>query len=352
MSAAPYAVGIIGCGGMGRSHARVYDAVDATEVVAAVDMNPDAVAAFAEEHGTEAYESHEEMLAAEHLDVVSICTWHSTHARLAVDACEAGVDGIVLEKPMATNMGETWDILDAVERNDVNLIVSHQRRHDPVHERMRELVGEGAIGDPQLIRVGYRAGLLNWGTHLIDLGRYVMDDPAPAWVSGHVERRTDRYERQLPIEDACTGVIAFENGARLVIEMDVPEPDVTDTRVQIYGSRGVGEVELGTAATVTNVDGTVEHTPTQEWGTRRAMIEEFVELLDGDRDAHRCAGTGAADVMEIMMGLYESARRREVIEFPLETRANPLDLLIEKELPPEYPGAYDIRLPYQSLRED
>lgn len=346
-----YRIGIIGCGTMGRSHVRTYDAIERADVVANVDMVADAASAFANEHGTTAYTDHEAMLAEEELDVVSVCTWHSTHAELTIAACEAGVSGVILEKPMATNMGETRDILDAAERNDVALIVSHQRRHDPVHEETRAAIQDGAIGQPQLVRVGYRNGLLNWGTHLIDMARYVLGDPEPAWVSGHVERRTDRYERELAIEDNCTGTVAFEDGSRLIVEMDVPDPDVTDTRLQFYGNRGVCELALGSTATVTSIDGTRELAPEGDRGNRHAMTEEFFDLLDGERTDHRCLGNHAAPTMEIMMGLYESARTRQLVEFPLRTRANPLALLIEEELPPEYPGGYDIRLPYKSIRD-
>ena len=346
-----YRIGIIGCGTMGRSHARTYAAIDRADVVANVDMIPDAAMAFSDKYGTSVYTDYEEMLAQEDLDVVSVCTWHSTHAKLTITACESGVSGIILEKPMATNMGETWDILDAAERNDVALIVSHQRRHDPVHEGLRSRIADGAIGSPRLARVGYRNGLLNWGTHLIDMARYILGDPTPAWVSGHVERLTDRYERELAIEDNCTATVAFEDGTRLVVEMDVPGPDATDTRLQFYGDRGVCDLALGSSATITSIDGTTEFAPESDRGNRQGMTEDFFDLLDGERDDHRCLGERAAPTMEIMMGIYEAARTRTIVEFPMQTRVNPLERLIDEALPPQYPGDYDIRLPYRSIRD-
>jgi hypothetical protein len=48
--------------------------------------------------------------------------------------------------------------------------------------------------------------------------------------------------------------------------------------------------------------------------------------------------------MEIMMALYESARLKEHTRLPLQTRANPLDLMVESgDLPIQRPGKYDIR---------
>src|SRR5437667_193472 len=79
------------------------------------------------------------------------------------------------------------------------------------------------IGKPTLLRSGPEGGLLNNGTHAIDLARFLLGDPAALWVIGQVERRTDRYERGHPIEDRCAGLIGFEGGARLVIESDMPQ---------------------------------------------------------------------------------------------------------------------------------
>jgi hypothetical protein len=49
-------------------------------------------------------------------------------------------------------------------------------------------------------------------------------------------------------------------------------------------------------------------------------------------------------VQEVMMALFESARKRQRIELPLKTKLNPLRLMVERgELPVEWPGAYERR---------
>ncbi len=46
----------------------------------------------------------------------------------------------------------------------------------------------------------------------------------------------------------------------------------------------------------------------------------------------------------IVKAIYESARMHEVVQLPLRTHANPLDLMIENgDLPIERPGRYNIR---------
>ena len=55
--------------------------------------------------------------------------------------------------------------------------------------------------------------------------------------------------------------------------------------------------------------------------------------------------------IEILMAIYESLRIKDVVEFPLETRENPLDLLVEGGLLPVFKeGRYDIRAPFPEQR--
>jgi len=119
---------------MGRAHAATYDAVDATTVVAAGEPEPAPRSSFADRFDVDpdrTHSDHETLFRTEPLDIVSVCTWHGTHARIAIDACEAGVH-VLCEKPIATSLGETEDMLDAADRNDVRLVVGHQRRFHPV----------------------------------------------------------------------------------------------------------------------------------------------------------------------------------------------------------------------------
>jgi predicted dehydrogenase len=349
-----YSVGIVGCGWMGRAHADAYRDHDQTTVVAAAATSASAREAFAADYEVEStYDDYAAMLADTDLDALSVCTWHETHARIVVDGAEAGVDGIVCEKPMATSLGEADDMLDAAERNDVKLTIAHQRRFDPVHERARTLVAEGAVGEPQVVTGRWHSGLLNLGCHVVDLARFVLGDPDYAWVSGQIERRTDRHEREVAIEDRAVGHVCFADGTRLTYESDMPGPDVGDGVMQIHGSGGVLDVDLGTSLTVTNADGVTEYAPDAETDSRARYLAAFVEWLDGARDDHRCSGVHGRDVIEVLMAMYESARTRRVVEPPLETRANPLHVMIEDgDLPVEAPGAYDIRLPYASVRSD
>ena len=72
----------------------------------------------------------------------------------------------------------------------------------------------------------------------------------------------------------------------------------------------------------------------------------MIHWLDDDIEQHRNAGYGKITI-EILMAIYESVRINDVVEFPLETRSNPLDLMVEGGLMPVFKeGRYDIRAPF------
>ena len=59
---------------------------------------------------------------------------------------------------------------------------------------------------------------------------------------------------------------------------------------------------------------------------------------------HRGQAENGLWTMQMMMGVYESARCHERVNLPMQTRANPLDLMVESgQLPVVRPGRYDIR---------
>jgi hypothetical protein len=66
--------------------------------------------------------------------------------------------------------------------------------------------------------------------------------------------------------------------------------------------------------------------------------------LDGSDLAQRGEARNGLAALEIVLAIYESVRAREVTTLPLQTRENPLDLLVESDaLPVTRPGRYDIR---------
>ena len=340
-----YRVGIVGCGGIAHFHGQNYGRyADDFQIVAAADINQESVDRYCQEFDvTTGYTDYEKMLFQEDLDVVTVCTWQGTHSEITVAAAESGVKGIICEKPMTTSLGEADAMIKACDQHNVKLAIGHQRRFEALYPETCRLLADGVIGDPVSIvrRVG--SGLLNWGTHVIDLTRQILGDPATSWVIGQVERKTDRYERRCRIEDLCMGLICFENDARLILEIDMPKPHLNTIFVQ--GTNGVMTSEGDKLKFLNDQSNGWEIVEPKSDG--RDLWSEFKLWLDGEIETHRCDGRQARATVEIMMAIYESVRIRGLVRIPFQTQESPLELLIDSGmLPVEKPGKYDIRVPF------
>jgi len=341
-------VGIIGCGGIARTHAKGYLGLPSTKLVAAADINPEALRKFAGEFPvTATYVSYKEMLKRERLDIVSVCTWAQYHAAATISAAKSGVRAILCEKPMTTSLGKADEMIGACRRKGVKLAIAHQHRFDPPNTLARRLLAEGMIGKPLLIHYRTEGGLLNNGSHAIDTTRYWLSDLEAEWVMGQVERKTDRYERGNRIEDLCSGLICFRGGTRLVIEIDTPTAEGTPEGAHIFGSEGTMRIAD---------DGVLLHGQDEKgWRKIDAPPEtnEFAELLEWveGKGQHRCAAEEVRGSMEIMMAIYESVRTKGLVTLPLKAKESPLEMMVRSGvLRVKKAGKYDIRLPKELWR--
>ena len=342
-----YRVGVVGCGGMGRHHSRAWTEHPEVELVAAADINEQIARTVADEFSIPAvYSDYNEMFRDADLDIVSIPTWQGVRAEITIAAANAGIKGIIGEKPMAASLGEADDMIEACERNGAKLAIGHQSRFTPPRTEIRRLVADGAIGQPTMVysRSKPKAGLLNIGTHAVDRWRYILSDPETLWVIGQTSRTTDRWERRSRCEDLCMGLICFEGGTRGLYESDLPEPivpipHISGTEGKITES-GDGEILLQND----KVSGWQTIQPPPE---ETNQYQELTDWMEGKVSEHRSSGRQARYTMEILMAIYESLRIKNVVTMPLETRESPLELMVaDGTLPILEEGRYDIRKPF------
>ena len=352
-------VGVIGCGSMTRHHVAGYLACGRYEVAALADLDEAATREMAArfEIAPAQYRDARAMLDAEHLDVISVGTWHTGHSPWTVAAAARRPKAILCEKPMADTLGHAEEMLVACHRNGVKLVIGHQRRFLPAYTLARDLIAQGAIGRVSLILSFAGHGLPNYASHQTDMFRYLLGDADCQWVMGNVERKTDRFERTTRIEDAAVAVFEFAGGARALILADVAPTWFQGAT--IYGSDGqisltteqvqVMNAESGGSWRTHRPDGKffklADEGEAFEWREGGAgQAAELADWVTGAADTHRGRGENGYKALEMIHSVYESARCHERVVLPLQTRVNPLDLMVESgHLVPQRPGAYDIR---------
>jgi len=356
-----YRAGIIGCGSISHAHFKGYEALDNVEVVAAADPVDEALQGFCELHHVEKrYLDSRQMLDEENLDIVSVCTWHRVHAPMTIAACARRPKAVLCEKPMSVSLGDCDDMLMLAKRNDVKLAIAHQRRFCAAWNEARNLILDGAVGHPLHMISRGGQGLLNDCSHYFDGMRYVMGNANAQWVMGNLERKTDRFERDTPIEDRSLGVIQFDNGCTGLLLQELGDRRYPGRTFHgqggvLHGSDGVLEYDERMVRLLNGKTGTWEERVPEEVDASVEQARELVEWIEGKVE-HRGQGENGRAAIEIIMAIYESARRHEVVNLPVLTKASPIEVMIEEgSLPVERPGRYDIRdflLRGESMRPD
>lgn len=329
---ARYRAGIIGCGGIGRVHAASYLSIDGVEVSACSDINPANLNAFSDRyHIAQRYSDYVEMLEAGGLDFVSVCTWPKTHRQITIRAARSGVKGIMCEKPLATNLGEADEMIGACLRSGVVLAVGHEHRFDPQSMKAREVIESGGIGELGLIWGHCSLDLLNNGSHVVDLVNYLNMDVDATWVMGQIDRRRKRFgaanHPDMYVEDMALGHIRYRNGVEAVVELGEFAPQ--DFRFRVIGEGGQIDVNPpGSLLKVANGNG-VRYPELRKADPFRAEMLELIKAFEEGRD-HLSSGSRGRAALEIIMAIFQSSRKRILVELPLEIKGNPLEEMIDE----------------------
>lgn len=124
-----------------------------TELVAVVSRALLRGESFARAHAIpKTYEAVEDALADPDIDAIYDATPDGLHARHAVAAAAAGKH-VLVEKPLATSVADGAAAIEACRRHGVLLGVVFNQRHEAVHQAVRRMVRDGAIGELKLAEV-------------------------------------------------------------------------------------------------------------------------------------------------------------------------------------------------------
>ena len=176
---------VVGCGGMGSSHARAYQKIEGYEIAGLVSRRPGSREALNQAlgGGYPLFSDFDEALAALKPEVVSINTYPDTHAAYAMRAFQAGAH-VFLEKPLAVTVADAEAVVAAANRAGRKLVVGYILRHHPSWIRFIELAR--TLGKPLVMRMNLNQQSSGpaWQTHrsllesaspLVDCGVHYVD---------------------------------------------------------------------------------------------------------------------------------------------------------------------------------
>lgn len=133
----------VGCGYWGKNLARNFAQLGALHAV--VDDNPATAAAMAAEHGALAM-TFGSVLEDSNIQAVSLATPAPQHAQMALAALNAGKH-VFVEKPLALEVEEARQLVDAAQRTGQILMVGHLLQYHPIFIALCEIVKNGELGN-------------------------------------------------------------------------------------------------------------------------------------------------------------------------------------------------------------
>lgn len=139
-------VGLIGCGGMGSTHANCYGALkEYVELAAVADLDYEKAKKISDQFGGKIYTTGEELIANEDLDIIDICLPTFLHTKHAVLAMEKG-SNVFLEKPVCLNMDEAKLLLDTQKKTGVKMQIGQVIRFWDEYVWLKNAVDAGTYG--------------------------------------------------------------------------------------------------------------------------------------------------------------------------------------------------------------
>jgi predicted dehydrogenase len=338
--------GIIGCGTIAEFHFKGIEACPQAELRGVADIVPERAKAFAEKyHVSSWYKDYQELFKRDDIEIVSICTPSGLHAEQALAAAEAGKH-ILCEKPMALTLSDADRMIKEARLRRIKLGVVFQRRLSRSAQKVKQALeekklGKLVLGDAYLkyyrSQEYYDSGdwrgtwaldgggaLMNQGIHGIDLLLWFMGEPASVYA------KAGTLVRKIEVEDTCIALLAYKNGAFGVIEGTTSVYPGEFSQWHLHGERGTIILEEETIKKweIIGEESQVIKGKDEYGGASRdpkaisfeghvTHIQDIVRAVKEDREP-LVPGEEARKVLELILGIYASARQKQEVYFPLK----------------------------------
>jgi len=349
--------GLLGSQFVTTIHAESLKTVPDAEILAVASPTEGHAREFAEQHGIpNHFTDYRKILEMDEIDMIALGIPNDLHCQATVDAAAAGKH-VVCEKPMCLNLDEADRMIDACEKANVKLMYAEELCFAPKYVRLKQLLDEGALGDPTLIKQSEkhdgphaphfwdvdRSGggvCMDMGCHAIEFFRWMLGKPEIRSVYAHMS--TSVHADKTRGDDNGIIILEFENGCTAIAEESWTKLGGMDDRAEVHGSKGVAYANLLQGNSIlTYSDSGYGYAVEKSGGTTGwsfTMYEEiwnygfpqefahFVDCVKNDKEPIE-TGHDGREVLEVLFAAYKSAGCGQKIELPFETdAAKPFDL--------------------------
>ena len=283
---------VLGCGRIGRMHARNIAAHPRARLVACYDVVAEAARATAAALGARAASSIEEVLSDKSVQALLIASSTDTHVDLLARAAKAG-KAVLCEKPIDLDIERVEACWVEIGRLDPLVMLGFNRRFDPSFKALRERLAAGEIGRLEQVIIASRdpapapaeylkgsGGLFRDMTiHDFDMARYLAGDIVEVQAMGAnlidpgIEAIGDIDAAMVVMRAASGALVHINNSRRCVYGYD--------QRIEAFGERGM--LQAGNRRPTTVESWTSERTAARE-PVLNFFIERYREAYDTEVD--------------------------------------------------------------------
>ncbi|MCZ4346154.1 inositol 2-dehydrogenase [Devosia neptuniae] len=246
--------GLLGAGRIGKVHAKAVSSNSKAKLVAVADAFEKAASDLAGQYGC-AVRSIEQILAADDIDAVVICTPTDTHAELIEQFARAG-KAVFCEKPIDLDVERVKACLKVVDAEAATLMVGFNRRFDPHFQAVHDVIAKGEIGTVEMVTIVSRdpgappvdyikrsGGIFRDMTiHDFDMARYLLGEEIES-VTAQASVLVDKAIGEAGDFDSASVMLQTATGKHATISNSRRATYGYDQRIEVHGSKGAVSAE-------------------------------------------------------------------------------------------------------------
>lgn len=342
-----WSVGIIGAGNIADCHAMALESITNADLKGICDTNSETVQKLAGKYSCPVFPGSTEMLQSPDVDIIIVATPSGAHKDPVMEAARYGKH-VLCEKPLEISLERIDEMIKAHEISGTRLGGIFNYRFNDVVRVLKDAVDRGRFGTITNASVfvpwwrndayyenSWRGtwkldgggALMNQSIHMVDMLQYMLGpvDSLQAYTAtlGHP---------QIEVEDTAVAILRFKNNALGMIHGSTASFPGQFRRLEITGTRGTAVMEEDSlklwqfAKPETEDDNIIKRFGTIEGGggvsdpmsisykPHARNITAFISAIEDDRP-FEIDGAEARKSVEIILGIYRSARQKKEIVF-------------------------------------
>ena len=332
---------VVGFGFMGRMHSQAYRLLNHVELVGMVDGDAKKRKAFESEFGGAGYETLEEMLPKEEIDIVDICLPTFMHRESVVSAAKDRKH-ILCEKPIALNLQDADTMISAVKKTKVKFMVAHVIRFWEEYAAIKRILDSKTLGEVKVMHAQRLSSPPTWtwkgwvskpelsGGAVIDL--HIHDLDYLAWALGAPKSVTaaGTENKAGAVDSIFTLCDGYKNGAISFAEGSLAMPAGFPFTMSLRVGCEDGAIEYNSRNSPTLAvyrNGKVEHPKTGKNAESRVSgagnvsdlggyyneIKYFVDCVRMDKNPDVITPQDARFALKLALAALESVKNKKRI---------------------------------------